>query len=91
MPRRYNPRAARDRQRALRDEIVTARLIEERTARRARRAVAARLRGVPGYDRLRAAELDADVQAIIDAVELRVMNGERVRLGLAELDHLPLI
>jgi len=90
MPRRYNPRAARDRLRALRAEVAAARLIEERDARRARRAVAARLRAVPGYKRLREAELDADVQAQIDAIELKVMNAERAQLGLAALERLPL-
>lgn len=90
MPRRYNPRAARDRQRALRAEIAAARLIEARDALRARRAVATRLRSVPGYARLRAAELDMDVQAQIDAVELRVMNAERAQLGLVALERLPL-
>lgn len=89
MPRRYNPRAARDRLRALRAEVAAARLIEERGARRARRAVAARLRAVPGYARLRAAELDMDVQAQIDAIELRVMNAELTALGLEPLERLP--
>lgn len=91
MPRRYNPRAARDRLRALRAEVATQRLMDERDARRARRAVSVRLRAVPGYNRLRAADLDAEVQAIIDRIELRVMNAERAQLGLAELDRLPLL
>jgi hypothetical protein len=90
MPRRYNPRAARNRLRALQAEIAAAHLIEDRDARRARGAVAARLRAVPGYARLRAAELDMDVQAQIDAIELRVMNAERARLGLEMLGRLPL-
>lgn len=89
MPRRHNPRAAAARLRALRAEIATARLIEERDARRARRAVAARLRSVPGYTRLRDAELALAVQAAIDAGELRVMNAERAQLGLAALERLP--
>ena len=91
MPRRYNPRAARNRRRELRAEITTARLIEDRDARRARRAVAARLHAVPGYTRLRAAELDMEVQAVIDGIELRVMNAERAQLGLAALERLPLV
>ena len=89
MPRRYNPRTARARAKALRAEIAELRLIECRDARRAQRRVTARLQAVPGYKRLRDMHTDLEVQAAINAIELRILNGERAELGLDALGHLP--
>jgi hypothetical protein len=47
------------------------------------------LQAVPGYKRLRDMHTNLEVQAAINALELRILNAERAELGLDALDHLP--
>lgn len=88
MPRQINPRALRRRLRDLQAEEACQQIYLTRAKRRAERRVETRLLATPNYGQLRRAVTNADVQTIIDDLELKVTNAERSAVGLPPLKTL---
>ncbi|WP_409432837.1 hypothetical protein ACJ3XI_11605 [Litorimonas sp. RW-G-Af-16] len=92
MPRGRGPIKARDaaRLRAWRRELLQHKVTDAHRKARAQSRLPKALAQVSGYAALCQAELQLDVQAELDRMELKLINSQRAEVGLEPLSKLPL-